>query len=144
MARHRISPRQRHRISPCTSKFEMRSSSPQIYYLWQFQGTSLKSLRGVVWQSKKGPQNLPLTSSDPKTCPHGNSFAPLYSTLHYLTFDMQHYHVVKHYENTPIQIYRKFHLQKNENFQIKNFDIFHISAQNIDCGYVRTASRRQF
>ena len=25
--------------------------------------------------------------------------------------------------------------QKNENFQIKNSDIFHISAQNIDCGY---------
>ena len=24
---------------------------------------------------------------------------------------------------------------KIENFQIKNFDIFHISAQNIDCGY---------
>ena len=24
---------------------------------------------------------------------------------------------------------------KNENFQIKNSDIFHISAQNIDCGY---------
>ena len=24
---------------------------------------------------------------------------------------------------------------QNENFQIKNFDIFHISAQNIDCGY---------
>ena len=24
---------------------------------------------------------------------------------------------------------------KNENFQIKNLDIFHISAQNIDCGY---------
>ena len=24
-----------------------------------------------------------------------------------------------HYENTPIQIYRKFHLQKTENFQIK-------------------------
>ena len=36
-----------------------------------------------------------------------------------------------HYENTPIQIKRKFHLQKNENFQIKNSDIFHISAQNI-------------
>ena len=40
-----------------------------------------------------------------------------------------------HYEYTPIQIYRKFHLQKNENFQIKNADIFHISVQNIDCGY---------
>ena len=24
---------------------------------------------------------------------------------------------------------------KNKNFQIKNSDIFHISAQNIDCGY---------
>ena len=24
---------------------------------------------------------------------------------------------------------------KNENFRIKNSDIFHISAQNIDCGY---------
>ena len=24
---------------------------------------------------------------------------------------------------------------KTENFQIKNFDIFRISAQNIDCGY---------
>ena len=40
-----------------------------------------------------------------------------------------------HYENTPIQIYRKFHLQKLKFFQIKNSDIFHISTQNIDCGY---------
>ena len=40
-----------------------------------------------------------------------------------------------HYENNSIQIYRKFHLQKLKNIQIKNSDIFHISAQNIDCGY---------
>ena len=46
-----------------------------------------------------------------------------------------HYAINYHYENTPIQIYRKFHLQKTENFQIKISDIFHISAQNIDCGY---------
>ena len=26
--------------------------------------------------------------------------------------------------------------QENENFQIKNSDIFHISAQNIDCEYL--------
>ena len=26
--------------------------------------------------------------------------------------------------------------KKTENFQIKNTDIFHISAQNIDCGYL--------
>ena len=31
---------------------------------------------------------------------------------------------------------------KNENFQMKNSDIFHISAQNIDCGYSLEAPRR--
>ena len=31
---------------------------------------------------------------------------------------------------------------KNENFQIKNSDIFHISAQNIDCGYLSEPPRR--
>ena len=40
-----------------------------------------------------------------------------------------------HYENTPIQIYRHFHLQKLKIFRYKNSDIFHMSAQNIDCGY---------
>ena len=29
-----------------------------------------------------------------------------------------------------------FTTKKIENFQIKNSDIFHISAQNIDCGYL--------
>ena len=41
-----------------------------------------------------------------------------------------------HYENTPIQIYRKFKLSD------KNADIFHISAQNIDCGYSLESPRR--
>ena len=36
---------------------------------------------------------------------------------------------VFHYENTTIQIYRKFHLQKLKLFLIKNSDIFHISDQ---------------
>ena len=31
---------------------------------------------------------------------------------------------------------------KNENFQIKNSDIFHVSAQNIDCGYSLEQPRR--
>ena len=31
---------------------------------------------------------------------------------------------------------------KNEYFQIKNSDIFHISAQNIDCGYSLEPPRR--
>ena len=40
-----------------------------------------------------------------------------------------------HYENMPIQLHRKCSHKKRENFQIKESDIFHISAQNIDCGY---------
>ena len=31
---------------------------------------------------------------------------------------------------------------RKENFQIKNSDIFHISAQNIDCGYSLELPRR--
>ena len=43
---------------------------------------------------------------------------------------------MSHYENTPIQIYIKISLPKNDFFfQIKKSDIFLISAQNIDCGY---------
>ena len=33
-----------------------------------------------------------------------------------------------------LQIYTENFSTKNENFQIKNSDIFHISAQNIDFG----------
>ena len=36
----------------------------------------------------------------------------------------------------PIQIYWNFYHQKsNKSFQMKSSDNFHISAQNIDCGY---------
>ena len=47
-----------------------------------------------------------------------------------------------HYENTHFQIYGKFHLKKTEFFSDKNSDIFHISAQNIDCGYSLEPPRR--
>ena len=47
-----------------------------------------------------------------------------------------------HYENTPIQIYWKFYHQKKWKFSDKNSDIFHISAQNIDCGYSLEPPRR--
>ena len=47
-----------------------------------------------------------------------------------------------HYENTPIQIYWEFCHQKIENFQMKNSNIFHISVQNIDCGYSLEPPRR--
>ena len=35
-----------------------------------------------------------------------------------------------------------FTTKKNESFQIKNADFFHISAQNIDCGYSLEPPRR--
>ena len=47
-----------------------------------------------------------------------------------------------HYENTPIQTHWKFYHQKMTNFQIKHSDIFHISAQNIDCGHSLEPPRR--
>ena len=36
-----------------------------------------------------------------------------------------------HYENTPMQYTAIFHGYKNDNFQLKFFDNFHIFAQNI-------------
>ena len=48
-----------------------------------------------------------------------------------------------HYENTPFQIYREFYHRKNENFQIKTLaGSFHISALNIDCGYLSYADNQ--
>ena len=41
-----------------------------------------------------------------------------------------------------IKIYRKFHLQKLKIFRLKNSDMYHISAQNIDCGYSLEPPRR--
>ena len=43
------------------------------------------------------------------------------------------------YSNTCIL---KILQPKKENFQIKNSDIFHISAHNIDCGYSLEPPRR--
>ena len=40
-----------------------------------------------------------------------------------------------HYENTPIQINKQFHLQSLKFSDKKKTDVFHISAQNMDCGY---------
>ena len=36
----------------------------------------------------------------------------------------------------------KIYPPKNENFQMKTSDIFHITAQNIDCGYSLEPPRR--
>ena len=41
-----------------------------------------------------------------------------------------------HYENTPIQIYSKFYLRKLKKNQVKTLIFYHISAQNIDWGYL--------
>ena len=40
-----------------------------------------------------------------------------------------------HYENLPMQYTEILKVVKNEHFQWKNFDIFLIFAQTIDCGY---------
>ena len=40
-----------------------------------------------------------------------------------------------HYANMSVQYTVIFHGCKNDNFQIKKCNIFHIFAQNIYCGY---------
>ena len=47
-----------------------------------------------------------------------------------------------HYENMSIQIYWTLYHQKMKIFRLKNSDILHISAQNIDCGYSLEPPRR--
>ena len=44
-------------------------------------------------------------------------------------------HFCFHYANKPMQYTVILHSCKNDNFQIKNCDIFLIFAQTIDCGY---------
>ena len=44
-----------------------------------------------------------------------------------------------HYENLSMQYTEVFKVLKNDTFQLKNFDIFLIFAQNIDCGYMGLA-----
>ena len=41
----------------------------------------------------------------------------------------------KHYENTPIQYNAILKAVKEYNFKMKNYDIFLIFVQNLDCGY---------
>ena len=43
--------------------------------------------------------------------------------------------LASHYENTPIVYIAVFHGCKKGDFQMKNYDIFLIFAQNIDRGY---------
>ena len=50
------------------------------------------------------------------------------------------YHIIT--KTRLFKYIENFTTQKRENFQIKNSDIFHISAQNIDCGYSLEPPRR--
>ena len=47
-----------------------------------------------------------------------------------------------HYANMSVQYTAIFHGCKNDNFQMKFFDIFLIFAQNIDCGYTLEPPQR--
>ena len=49
-------------------------------------------------------------------------------------------YILAYYENTPIQVYRKFHLQKLKCSNEKN-EIFHFLLK-IDCGYSLEPPRR--
>ena len=50
--------------------------------------------------------------------------------------------MIGHYENMPMQHKEIFKVVKNENFKLKNFDIFLNFAENIDCEYTLEPPRR--
>ena len=51
-------------------------------------------------------------------------------------------YLTKHYKKHAYSKILKISQPKKETFQIKNADIFHISAQKIDCGYSLEPPRR--
>ena len=65
-----------------------------------------------------------LVQSNGSVCPWNSPSMKQLSTLEKIPFRKHAYSNIL-----------KINHQKHENFQIKNSDIFHISAQNIDCGY---------
>ena len=68
---------------------------------------------------------------------------PLISHIHIIFNVKIKKKLLIHSENMAIQIYLKFyHQKKNEMFQIKTSDIFHISTQNTDYGYSLEPPRR--
>ena len=73
----------------------------------------------LTWNDVIAGQTWPLNSSVSQNC---QTVAPI--TIQ----------PIKHYKNLPMQYTEIFLALKTENFQLKNFDIFLIFAQNIDCG----------
>ena len=57
-------------------------------------------------------------------------------------FSVSCFSLCTHYENLPMQYTKIFSPVKIENFHDIIFAIFHIFAQNIDCGYTLEPPRR--
>ena len=77
-----------------------------------------------------------------KSCFRGLPFLPCMRTPDHLTILVLKL-VLKTLRKQTYSNVQKILTPKNENFQIKkNSDIFHISAQNIDCGYSLEPPRR--
>ena len=75
------------------------------------------------------------TDKDPEKITHYQQYGSL-RAISSGSAQFSKVYVLVHYKNTPIQIYRKFHLQKlKTSSDNKNSDTFPISAQKIDCGY---------
>ena len=73
-------------------------------------------------------------SADSAACKRHGKYV-LHTVLVYLIKKM-------HYANMSVQYTAIFHGCKNDNFQMKFFDIFLIFAQNIDCGYTLEPPQR--
>ena len=99
---------------------------------YQHMGTTKPRSACAVAHADLGLR-CPHTEYTPKTC-FSPGAAHMIFRLYCVANKTDKYIYTQHYENMPIQIYKKFHFQ-TENFLIKNNDIFYISTQNIGCGY---------
>ena len=119
-----------HSLSQCPMMFHLNlSSSCSSYYSWT-----------AAWSILTYDIDIDVTSSPHirgmvQPAAYFNPTTPEFLKWTFQSMRSDTFFLQIHYENMPIQIYRKFHLQKLNFIQINNSDIFHISDQNIVCGY---------
>ena len=76
-----------------------------------------------------------MVNEDPDQSGHAHSLVCPLSNIE-LLYTQKHFDVAQRNINTKTRLFKYIEIlqPKKENFQMKKSDIFHISAQHIDCG----------
>ena len=103
---------------------------------WLQSCTQRPLKKEVYFESNKFGEFLFLYRVDPV------SVSPKCVSMPFNMPSVQRRDISKHITKTWLFKYTENFTTKNESFQIKKSDIFHISAKNIDCGYPLEPPRR--